>query len=99
MAPRTLDSPQTTTATNQNSPRTGLNVIVSHACWAWVSRAPPMPAIADDTANTQSLARRSSMPIDSAATSESRIAASTRPSRPRRRLRAASSTRASTASS
>ena len=55
-----------------------------------------MPAIADDTPNTNSFARRNPMPIDCAAVSESRMAASTRPSRPARRLWASTNISATT---
>ncbi len=99
MAPRTLETPHTTTAVNQNSPKIGLKVVVSQFWLAWVSRAPPMPAMADDTQNTNSLARRKPMPTAWAAVSESRMAASTRPSRPLRRLWASTSTRPTTTSS
>ncbi len=99
MAPRTLATPHTTTAVNQKSPRTGLKVTVSQFWLAWVSRAPPMPAMAEETPNTKSLARRSPMPTDCAAVSESRMAASTRPSRPLRRLWASTRMRATTTSS
>ena len=61
---------------NQNSPSTGLKVTVSQFWFVCVSMAPPMPAIADDTPKTNSLARRSRMPTDCAAASESRMAAS-----------------------
>ena len=70
-----MATPHTSTAVNQNNPSTGLNVVTSQFSLACVSMAPPMPAMAEETPNTKSLARRSWMPTDWAPVSESRMAA------------------------